>query len=136
MIYKTIDALKKNKLHEAVLRISQFNLKDLTLLLECMLIADYTKVINKKAKVFDPVEYSFELPDAYDISFKLYKEKDNWRMSLFFNYDELLNLDFGEDDILIVSEDYAEMTLELKDTKWELYSSSTKKNIYNIIKNV
>lgn len=136
MIHKTIEALKENKLHEAVLRISQFNLIELKKLLINMLIDDYIKLFNNKSKKKDQiVEYYFEFPDAYTLSFRLYKEKDKWRMTMFFNYDELLNLDFTEDDILL-SEDFAEITLEKKGMEWEISSRSSKKTIFNIIKNV
>jgi hypothetical protein len=134
MIHKTIDALKKNKLHEAVLRISQFNILELRKLLVSMLIDDYIKLFNNKKKD-QVVEYTYQFPDAYNLTFRLYQNKSKWRMSMFFNYEELLNLEITEDDVFL-SEDFAEITLEKNGVEWEVHSMSNKKTIFNIIKNV
>ena len=57
-------------------------------------------------------------------------------MSIFFNYDELFDLELTEDNNIILSDEFAEITLEKETRKWVLSSIVNKKNIYKIIKNV
>ena len=134
MINETIKALRQNKLHEAVLRISQFNISKLQKLLVAFLIDDYAKYYNKKKD--EAIEYRFDFPDAYSMIFRLYKEKRKWKMSIFLNYDELFDLELTEDNNIILSDEFAEITLEKETRKWVLSSIVNKKNIYKIIKNV
>jgi hypothetical protein len=131
MINEIVNALKKDKLHEVVIRMSQLHAKDLEKLLKTFLINDYVKEYKKKT--YEEILYEFELPDAYVLSFRLYPEDKVYHMAMEFHTTKSF---YDSKKEFVIDSGFYEIKLIKLPVGWKNISNrKDKKVILELIKN-
>tara|TARA_R110000851_G_scaffold41093_7_gene103390 strand:- start:364 stop:762 length:399 start_codon:yes stop_codon:yes gene_type:complete len=124
MINGIITALRENKLHEVVIRMSQLNSKDLEKLLKTFLINDYIKLYRIRSKA--EIVYEYDLPDSYTLTFKLYVEDKIYNMIMEFYSTKSF---YNKQTDSVIDSGYYEIRLTKFPIGWKNVSTTNDKKV-------
>ena len=131
MVHEIINALNNNKLHEVVIRMSRLSIKQLEKLIKTFLMNDYV-LMYRVGKKKDSVIYSYDLPNAYNLSFKLCENEGNYFMTLeFYSTNPFFDPDLDQ----LVDSEYYELKLVKSALMWKnITDNKEKKFIIQLLK--